>query len=65
MSNKATGLMNHFKNLLLTGLFVVVPILAAVWLSWWIYNELTVWAIGLAEIHRADRLVILRIYATL
>ena len=49
MSNKATGLMNHFKNLLLTGLFVVVPILAAVWLSWWIYNELTVWAIGLAE----------------
>ena len=49
MSNKATGLVNHFKNLLLTGLFVVVPILAAVWLSWWVYNELTVWAIGVAE----------------
>ena len=43
------GLINHFKNLLLTGLFVVVPILAAVWLSWWIYDLLTVWAIGLAE----------------
>ena len=43
------GLINHFKNLLLTGLFVVVPILAAIWLSWWIYDLLTVWAIGLAE----------------
>ncbi|MBQ9337923.1 MAG: DUF502 domain-containing protein [Lentisphaeria bacterium] len=47
--NDKTGLMNRFKNLLLTGLFVVVPVLAAIWLSWWIYDTLTVWAIGLAE----------------
>ena len=39
---------NHLKSLLLTGLFVVVPFLAAVWLSWWIYDLLTIWAIGLA-----------------
>ena len=39
----------HLKSLLLTGLFVVIPFLAAVWLTWWIYDLLTVWAIGLAE----------------
>ncbi len=39
----------RLKSLLLTGLFVVVPVLAAFWLSWWIYDLLTVWAIGLAE----------------
>ena len=47
MENKK--IISHLKNLLLTGLFVVVPFLAAVWLSWWIYDLLTVWAIGLAE----------------
>ena len=41
-------IVSHLKNLLLTGLFVVVPFLAALWLSWWIYDLLTVWAIGLA-----------------
>ena len=40
MENKKV--INHLKNLLLTGLFVVVPFLAAVWLSWWIYDLLTV-----------------------
>ncbi len=47
--NDKTGLMNHLKNLLLTGVFVVVPVGAAIWLSWWIYDLLTRWAIGLAE----------------
>ena len=47
MTNK--NVISHLKNLLLTGLFVVVPFLAAVWLSWWIYDLLTVWAIGLAQ----------------
>ena len=42
-------IISHLKNLLLTGLFVVIPFLAALWLSWWIYDLLTVWAIGLAE----------------
>ena len=46
---KTKDVINHLKNLLLTGLFVVVPFLAAVWLSWWIYDLLTVWAIALAE----------------
>lgn len=45
---KRKEILNHFKNLLLTGLFVVVPFLAALWLSWWLYDLLTVWAIGLA-----------------
>ena len=47
MQSKA--IISHLKNLLLTGLFVVIPFLAALWLSWWIYDLLTVWAIGLAE----------------
>ena len=47
MPNKIVA--GHLKSLLLTGLFVVIPFLAAVWLSWWIYDLLTVWAIGLAE----------------
>ena len=42
------GILKHLKSLLLTGLFVVVPFLAALWLSWWLYDLLTVWAIGLA-----------------
>ena len=46
---KTKDIANHLKNLLLTGLFVVVPFLAALWLSWWIYDLLTVWAIALAE----------------
>jgi len=46
---KTKDVINHLKNLLLTGLFVVVPFLAAVWLSWWIYDLLTVWSIALAE----------------
>lgn len=46
MKNKE--FINKLKNLLLTGLFVVIPFLAALWLSWWIYDLLTVWAIGLA-----------------
>ena len=46
MQNKRISV--HLKSLLLTGLFVVVPFLAALWLSWWIYDLLTVWAIGLA-----------------
>ena len=41
--------LNRLKNLLLTGLLVVVPFLVAVWMSWWIYDVLTVWAIGLAN----------------
>ena len=41
--------LNRLKNLLLTGLLVVVPFLVAVWMSWWIYDVLTVWAIGLAD----------------
>ncbi|MBE6373088.1 MAG: DUF502 domain-containing protein [Lentisphaerae bacterium] len=41
--------LNRMKNLLFTGLLVVVPFLAAVWMSWWIYDVLTVWAIGLAD----------------
>ena len=41
--------LNRMKNLLLTGLLVVVPFLVAVWMSWWIYDVLTVWAIGLAD----------------
>ena len=45
---KDRKIINHLKNLLLTGIFVVVPFFAAVWLSWWIYDLLTVWAIGLA-----------------
>ena len=45
---KDKGILNHLKSLLLTGLFVVVPFLAALWLSWWLYDLLTVWAIGLA-----------------
>lgn len=40
--------LNRLKNLLFTGLLVVVPFLVAVWMSWWIYDVLTVWAIGLA-----------------
>ena len=40
---------NRMKNLLFTGLLVVVPFLVAVWMSWWIYDVLTVWAIGLAN----------------
>ena len=40
--------LNRMKNLLFTGLLVVVPFLVAVWMSWWIYDVLTVWAIGLA-----------------
>ena len=47
MSNK--DFISHVKGLLLTGLFVVIPFLAAVWMSWWIYDLLTVWAIGLAD----------------
>ena len=39
----------RMKSLLFTGLLVVVPFLAAVWMTWWIYDLLTVWAIGLAE----------------
>lgn len=46
MKNK--DFINKLKNLLLTGLFVVIPFLAALWLSWWIYDLLTLWAIGLA-----------------
>lgn len=38
----------RLKGLLLTGLFVVVPFLAALWMTWWVYDMLTVWAIGLA-----------------
>ena len=45
---KTKEIIHHLKNLLLTGVFVVVPFLAAVWLSWWIYDLLTVWAIELA-----------------
>ena len=41
--------LNRLKNLLFTGLLVVVPFLVAVWMSWWIYDVLTVWAIGLAD----------------
>ena len=41
--------LNRMKNLLFTGLLVVVPFLVAVWMSWWIYDVLTVWAIGLAD----------------
>ena len=44
---KEKGILKHLKSLLLTGLFVVVPFLAALWLSWWLYDLLTVWAIGL------------------
>ena len=40
--------LNRLKNLLFTGLLVVIPFLIAVWMSWWIYDMLTVWAIGLA-----------------
>ena len=40
--------LNQLKSLLFTGLLVVVPVLAALWMSWWIYDLLTVWAIGLA-----------------
>jgi len=46
---KEKEILKHLKSLLLTGLFVVVPFLAALWLSWWLYDLLTVWAIGLAE----------------
>jgi uncharacterized membrane protein len=46
MSDKS--FLNRMKNLLFTGLLVVVPFLVAVWMSWWIYDVLTVWAIGLA-----------------
>jgi len=45
---KEKGILKHLKSLLLTGLFVVVPFLAALWLSWWLYDMLTMWAIGLA-----------------
>lgn len=38
----------RMKGLLLTGLFVVVPFFIALWMAWWIYDLLTVWAIGLA-----------------
>ena len=34
--------LNRLKNLLFTGLLVVIPVLAAVWISWWIYDLLTV-----------------------
>ncbi|MBR4662471.1 MAG: DUF502 domain-containing protein, partial [Lentisphaeria bacterium] len=43
------SVLNRLKNLLFTGLLVVVPFLVAVWMSWWIYDVLTVWAIGLAD----------------
>ena len=39
----------RLKSLFFTGLLVVIPVLAAVWISWWIYDLLTVWAIGLAD----------------
>ena len=39
----------RLKSLLFTGLLVVIPVLAAVWISWWIYDLLTVWAISLAD----------------
>lgn len=42
-------LLFHLKGLLLTGLFVVAPVLLTLWTTWWIYNLLTVWAIGLAH----------------
>ncbi|MBO4649240.1 MAG: DUF502 domain-containing protein [Lentisphaeria bacterium] len=45
---KTRDIIDHLKNQLLTGLFVVVPFIAAVWLSWKIYDLLTVWAIALA-----------------
>ena len=45
---KDKSFFNRLKNLLFTGLLVVVPFLVAVWMSWWIYDVLTVWAIGLA-----------------
>ena len=46
MSNKTVT--SRLKSLFLTGLFVVIPFLAAVWMTLWIYDLLTVWAIGLA-----------------
>ena len=41
-------IISQLKSLFFTGLFVLIPFLAAVWMTWWIYDLLTVWAIGLA-----------------
>ncbi len=47
--NSRRFLIFRMKGLLLTGLFVVVPFFIALWMAWWIYDWLTVWAIGLAS----------------
>lgn len=39
----------RMKGLLLTGLFVVIPFAVALWMAWWLYDVLTVWAIYFAE----------------
>ena len=37
------------KGLLITGLFVVIPIFVTLWVAWFIYNLLTTWALAIIK----------------
>ena len=37
------------KGLLITGLFVVIPIFVTLWFAWFVYNLLTTWALAVIK----------------
>lgn len=46
-NNSSVSLIAHVRNRMLAGLFVVVPMIVTIWFAWFVYSQLTEWAVKL------------------
>jgi uncharacterized membrane protein len=48
IQNKSSvSLIAHLRNRMLAGLFVIVPLAITIWVAWFVYSQLTEWAVTL------------------
>lgn len=46
-NKSSVNLIAHLRNRILAGLFVIVPLAITIWIAWFVYSQLTEWAVTL------------------
>ena len=46
-NKSSVSLIAHLRNRILAGLFVIVPLAITIWVAWFVYSQLTEWAVTL------------------
>ena len=46
-NKSSVSLIAHLRNRMLAGLFVIVPLAITIWVAWFVYSQLTEWAVTL------------------